>query len=104
MRNVDLLLKIDRLTILCCAHQRGALIVGLLPCNAPHLPLPVAEKILAGGGYVQLIVSFGAIREILKKEIYGADKRNFTGDENKRRVAGLPEGQAGSCEYEKFGL
>jgi len=34
----------------------------------------VAEKILAGRERVQLIVFVGAIREILKKEIYGADK------------------------------
>jgi hypothetical protein len=34
----------------------------------------MAEKVLGTGGRVQLIVFFGAIREILKKEIYGADK------------------------------
>jgi hypothetical protein len=31
-------------------------------------------KVLATGSRVQSIVFFSAIREILKKEIYGADK------------------------------
>jgi len=34
----------------------------------------LGEKVLASARCVQLIVFFGAIREILKKEIYGADK------------------------------
>jgi hypothetical protein len=34
----------------------------------------VAEKVLAAEGCVQLIVSFGSIREIFRKEIYGAHK------------------------------
>ena len=34
----------------------------------------VAEKILGSEAPVQLIVFVGAIREILKKEIYRADK------------------------------
>jgi hypothetical protein len=34
----------------------------------------MAEKVLVAGGRVQLIVFFGVIREILKKEIYGSDK------------------------------
>jgi len=34
----------------------------------------MAEKVLVAGVRVQLIVFFGVIREILKKEIYGADK------------------------------
>jgi hypothetical protein len=46
----------------------------------------MAEKVLASNKRVQLIVFFGAIREILKKEIYGGDKENFRSDENKSRV------------------
>jgi hypothetical protein len=59
---------------------------------------------LATGGRVQLIVFVGAIREILKKEIYGADKQNLCRDENKSRVPGSRERQGVSCKYEKFGL
>jgi hypothetical protein len=38
---------------------------------------------------VQLIFLCAAIREILKKEIYRADKRGFCDDENKGLFAGL---------------
>jgi hypothetical protein len=64
----------------------------------------VAEKVLGTGGRVQLIVFFGAIREILKKEIYGADKENLVRDENKRRVSGLRPTEVRSFKYGKFGL
>jgi hypothetical protein len=37
----------------------------------------VAEKVLRAEGCVQLIVFVAAIREILKKEIYGRDKQSF---------------------------
>jgi hypothetical protein len=57
----------------------------------------MAEKILVAGGRVQLIVFFGAIREILKKEIYGVDKQNFHRDENKSLVGTFRVLQAGSC-------
>jgi hypothetical protein len=64
----------------------------------------VAEKVLGTGGRVQLIVFFGAIREILKKEIYGADKQNFGRDENKRRVSGVRRREVRSFKYGRFGL
>jgi hypothetical protein len=35
----------------------------------------VAEKVLGTGGRVQLIVFFGAIREILKREIYRGENK-----------------------------
>ena len=57
-------------------------------CDTPRLPLPMAVKVLASEDRVQLIVFFGAIREILKKEIYGVDKQNLRRDENKSRVPG----------------
>jgi hypothetical protein len=41
---------------------------------------------LAGHESVQLIISFPAIREILKKEIYGSDKENPRSIENKVQV------------------
>ena len=62
------------------------------------------EKVLAAGNPVQLIVFFGAIREILKKEIYRMDKRNLRRDENKSRVPGASEREVVSCKYERFGL
>jgi len=37
----------------------------------------VNAKLFRSGRSVQLIVFFAAIREILKKEIYGRDKRDF---------------------------
>jgi hypothetical protein len=48
----------------------------------------MGEKVLTTVSRVQLIVFFGAIREILKKEIYGVHKQNFRRDENKSRVPG----------------
>ena len=39
-----------------------------------HARLARGEKVLAAGSRVQLIVFFGVIREILKKEIYRMDK------------------------------
>jgi len=43
----------------------------------------VAEKVLRADECVQLIVFFAAIREILKKEIYGRDKQLTLASENK---------------------
>jgi len=37
----------------------------------------VIAKLFGSLGHVQLIVFFAAIREILKREIYGGDKRSF---------------------------
>jgi hypothetical protein len=51
-----------------------------------------------------LIVFVGAIREILKKQIYGADKQNFRRTENTSRVPGLEDKGLASCKYERFGL
>ena len=73
-------------------------------CDTPRLPLPMAVKVLASEDRVQLIVFFGAIREILKKEIYGVDKQNLRRDENKSRVPAQRRRQALSCKFERFGL
>jgi hypothetical protein len=70
----------------------------------PHACLTGGEKVVATGRCVQLIVFFGAIREILKKEIYRMDKQNFGRDENKSRVPGLTKRKVVSCKYERFGL
>ena len=64
----------------------------------------MAEKVLGNGRRVQLIVFFGGIREILKKEIYELDKQNLRRDENKSQVPGTAERQVGSYKYERFGL
>ena len=64
----------------------------------------MGEKVLATESRVQLIVFVGAIREILKKEIYGEDKKKFGRDENKSRVSGLGDKELASCKYERFGL
>ena len=64
----------------------------------------VGEKVLATGGRVQLIVFFGAIREILKREIYGGDKQNFRRDENKSRVTAMKRVKTESHEFGTFGL
>jgi hypothetical protein len=62
----------------------------------PHACLAGGEKVLADRRRVQLIVFFSAIREILKKEIYGLDKQNLRRDENKSRVPGAGDKQVGS--------
>jgi hypothetical protein len=64
----------------------------------------MGEKVFTAGSRVQLIVFVGAIREILKKEIYGVHKQNFRHDENKSRVPGWRERHGVSCKYERFGL
>jgi len=43
-----------------------------------ELPREVTAKLFRSGRSVQLIVFFAAIREILKKEIYGGDKPDFS--------------------------
>jgi len=64
----------------------------------------MGEKVLATESRVKLIVFFGAIREILEKEIYGVHKQNFRRDENKSRFPGWRERHVVSCKYERFGL
>jgi hypothetical protein len=64
----------------------------------------VAEKVLGTGGRVQLIVFFGSIREILKREIYSGDKQSFRRDENKSRVPAMRDAEVGSREFGRFGL
>jgi hypothetical protein len=46
----------------------------------------LGANVLRSPGGVQLIVFFAAIREILKREIYGADKQSFRRDENKGKA------------------
>jgi hypothetical protein len=64
----------------------------------------VLQNLLRAKGRVQLIVFVGAIREILKREIYSLDKQTFRRYENKRRVPGLTGPRAESCEFGRFGL
>jgi len=64
----------------------------------------VGEKVLATGVRVQLIVFFAAIREILKREIYGRDKQSFATYENKRGVSAVRGLPIESCEFGRFDL
>jgi hypothetical protein len=51
-----------------------------------------------------LIVFFAAIREILKREIYGRDKQSFAPYENKRGVPAVRGLPIESCEFGRFDL
>jgi hypothetical protein len=64
----------------------------------------VAGKLLRQNRSVQLIVFFAAIREILKREIYGRDKQSFVRYENKRGVSAVRGLPIESCEFERFDL
>jgi len=55
--------------------------LGFLPCAGSAVNLERAREVIAKllrlEGSVQLIVFFAVIREILKREIYGGDKKRF---------------------------
>src|SRR5438045_2450368 len=57
-------------------------------------------KILRTRGGVQLIVFFGAIREILKKEIYGCDKERRSAIEIKGSVWGCGDEWGGNVNVQ----
>jgi len=60
----------------------------------------VVAKVLGTESAVQLIVFFAVIREILKRKIYGGDKREFCFDENKGADAAHTAKSAMDCEYD----
>jgi hypothetical protein len=65
------LVKLDRFAILWCVSSRVFLRTFL---ECPYACPTGGKKVLGTGNPVQLIVFFGAIREILKREIYRMDK------------------------------
>src|SRR6185312_15625819 len=70
MRKVNLLGQASSLAISCCALSSFKSLI--VECFTRVIA--GGEKVLAAGRPVQLIVFFGVIREILKKEIYRMDK------------------------------
>jgi hypothetical protein len=72
MRKVNLLGQASSLAISCCALSASSFKSLIVECFTRVIA--GGEKVLAAGRPVQLIVFFGVIREILKKEIYRMDK------------------------------
>ncbi|HEY8671569.1 MAG TPA: hypothetical protein VIL63_12055 [Terriglobales bacterium] len=64
----------------------------------------MGAKLLRIEECVQLIVFFAAIREILKREIYGADKQCSGFDENKGPITRIGDEIATDFESVQFGL
>jgi hypothetical protein len=64
----------------------------------------LGAKLLRREECVQLIVFFAAIRESLKREIYGADKQWSGFDENKGPIPRIGEGITTDFESVQFGL
>jgi hypothetical protein len=64
----------------------------------------LGANVLRSSGGVQLIVFFAAIREILKREIYRADKQSFRCNENKEQMGIRVERRPANHEFGSFGL